>query len=194
MVELPGSRTVRREDLLRRKSRAHRREPALESVHPRSLLFFFTLQNELTPNHAKASVKPTAIRTRPAVARPASYFSYSRASAKAPNTAMDRNTAPVTSSHNTCATCPNDRAVARAPCRTAFQTRPRAACSVNSCPATRVAAPNFRAAEMWFTASILTASGATMAQLSRGGEPFPRPEHPKSVAVARPGGPSGSAT
>jgi hypothetical protein len=60
---------------------------------------------------------------------------------------------------------------------------------VNSRPAMRVAAPNFRAAEMWLTASILTASGATMTQLSRGGEPFPRPGHPKSVAVARPGGP-----
>jgi hypothetical protein len=60
---------------------------------------------------------------------------------------------------------------------------------VNSRPAMRVAAPNFRAAEMWLTVSILTASGATMTQLSRGGEPFPRPGHPNSVAVARPGGP-----
>jgi hypothetical protein len=102
---------------------------------------------------------------------------------------MNRKTVPVTSSHKTWATCPNDRVVARAPCSTAPQARLRTACSVNSCPATRVAAPNLRAAEMWFTASILTASGATMAQLSRGSEPFPRPGHPRSVAVARPGGP-----
>jgi hypothetical protein len=46
---------------------------------------------------------------------------------------------------------------------TALKVRLRPAC----CPATRATSPSFRKAETLFTASILTASGDTMAQRKR---------------------------
>ena len=55
---------------------------------------------------------------------------------------------------------PNDRPVARTPLSAALSVRLRPACS----PAARATTPNFRKAETVFTASILTASGATMTQ------------------------------
>ncbi len=76
-----------------------------------------------------------------------------------PNTAIARNTVPVTSSHNWCAASPKDRAAVRTPLITALNVRLRPAC----CPATRATTPSFRKAETLFTASILTARGDTMA-------------------------------
>ena len=50
--------------------------------------------------------------TRPAVVRPAWYFTHSRTMAIAPMPAMKMKTVPVTSSQSWCSTCPKDRAVA----------------------------------------------------------------------------------
>src|ERR1700722_1522020 len=64
------------------------------------LLFLRTRQNELRPNQPNARVKPAATATRPAVVWPAVYFVYWRTSAARPDSAITRNTTPVTSSHN----------------------------------------------------------------------------------------------
>ena len=64
------------------------------------LLFFLTLQNELTPNQANVKVKQVATTTRPNPVFPASYFENSCARAIPPLAAITRKTRPVTSSHN----------------------------------------------------------------------------------------------
>jgi hypothetical protein len=62
--------------------------------------FFFTLQNEVTPNQAKVTVKQIAITTRPDPTRPAWYFAYSCANATPPRPAIARKTNPVISSQS----------------------------------------------------------------------------------------------
>ena len=136
-------------------------------------LFLRTLQNELRPNHANVRVKHTARITRPAVARPAVYFAYSRASAIPPTPAMAKKTVPITSSHRRCRICANVRPVARTALMAAFTRRLRPA----MLRTTRNAIPTFRKLEIWLTASILTASGATMSANTVGGEPFRRSWH-----------------
>jgi len=126
--------------------------------------FFFTLQNEVTPNHANVTVKQIAITTRPDPTRPAWYFAYSCANATPPRPAIARKTNPVTSSQSRCRTRPNDRAVVRTAAVIARIVRLRSACCPAKRPATRATIPSFRAAETLLTASILSVSGATMAQ------------------------------
>ncbi len=126
--------------------------------------FFFTLQNEVTPNQANVTVKQIAITTRADPTRPAWYFAYSCASATPPRAAIARKTNPVTSSQSRCRTRPNDRAVVRTAAVIARIARLRSACWAAKRPATRATIPSFRAAETLLTASILTVSGATMAQ------------------------------
>jgi len=100
--------------------------------------------------------------------------------------AIRRKKNPITSSHNWCNARPNDRAVVRTPFMTALRVRLRPACR----PATCATTPNFRKVETLLTASILTASGATMTQRSGAatGEPFRLRRHPiacKLVILSR---------
>jgi len=126
--------------------------------------FFFTLQNDVTPNQAKVTVKQIAITTRPDPTRPAWYLAYSCPSATPPRPAIARKTNPVTSSQSWCRTRPKDRAVLRTAAVIARIVRLRSACCPAKRPATRATIPSFRSAETLLTASILTVSGATMAQ------------------------------
>lgn len=131
-------------------------------------LFLRTLQNELSPNQANASVKQLAIASRPGEVREVEYFMYSRTRAVPPKIAIVKNSVPVTSSQSWCAARVNERSVVFTPLITAFTVRLRPARS----PATRATTPNFRKAETLLTIldfnSLRRYNDPTLAS----GEPF----------------------
>jgi len=110
---------------------------------------------------------------------------YSRTPAAAPNTAIDKKTVPVTSSHKECIARPNDRTVVMAAPVSALNRRLRPACCWTCCwtccCTVRAAVPNFRKAETEITASILTASDDTMTQLVLGANRSPAVRHLKEL-------------
>lgn len=163
----------------------------LKTTHWRCLLY--ARQNEVNPNQANTSVKQIAAATRFATACPARYFEYSRTSAAPPNSAMERKTVPVTSSHSWCAARPKERPAVR--------TAPQAARTVRLrptwLPATRAATPNFRKEETLLTAldfnSLRRYNDATSGP-RRSSEPLQRLGHLRFCGVVSARGASGSAT
>jgi hypothetical protein len=123
--------------------------------------FLRARRKELTPNQAKATVKQAEIARRLEVVSSARYLAYSRTSVVAPKRAIARNKVPVTSNQSWCAAWPKERRVAFVPLQMAFNVRFRPACRL----ATRAATPSFCRFETLVTASILSASGATVTQL-----------------------------
>jgi hypothetical protein len=131
-----------------------------------------TRQKELRPNQAKTAVKHAARATRFPLTWRAVYREYSRTSAAAPETAINRNTVPVTSSQSWWAARPKERSVVLTPLMTAFRVRLRPAC----CRATCAATPNFRKVETLLTAldfnSLWRYNDATLCCAEGRREPF----------------------
>src|SRR5262244_300630 len=143
-------------------------------------LLRLALQNELTPNQAKVTVKQIARMTRPEPTVPAWYLAYSRAKASPPMPDRQRKTNPVTSSHNIPSIRPNDLAVTFRPLPMAVAQRLFPTCR----PATLATIPSFRRVETLITRVILTVCGGTITHqgvLSR--KPCDRRQHPMDVDV-----------
>ena len=120
--------------------------------------FLWTLQNEVTPNHAKVIAKAAVAANRPKPACPAWYLLYSFTLALVMLSANTRKRTPTISSQSWCSTLPKERAVARVARAKALNVRLRPACW----PATLATIPSLRHVDTLLTTSILAGRRDTM--------------------------------